>query len=301
MRRLLNRRAGPWALAAAAALSPAAARAALDLSKLWDFNRPEVSEQRFRAALEGASPDDALILQTQIARTYGLRREFAKAREILAALEPRLAAASPEVRARYALELGRTYASPAHPAPTQTDEARATARRLYQQALDTARAAKLDALAIDAIHMFAFIDTAPADQLRYGREALSVVQASEQADARKWEPSIRNNIGYALHQLGRYDEALVEFEKALALRERGTNEGATREARWMVAWTQRALGRNDEALATQRRLERENDAAGTPDEYVYEELALLYAAKGDEAQAQHYRALHARTRQAAPK
>jgi hypothetical protein len=57
------------------------------LSGLWDYSKPAVSEQRFRAALAGASADDALILQTQIARTFGLRKDFAKAREVLATVE----------------------------------------------------------------------------------------------------------------------------------------------------------------------------------------------------------------------
>ena len=67
---------------------------AIDLAPLWDFNQPELSEQRFRAALAGASPDDALILQTQIARTYGLRRDFAGAQQILKSIEPQVATAS---------------------------------------------------------------------------------------------------------------------------------------------------------------------------------------------------------------
>ncbi len=45
-----------------------------DLSHLWDFTQPELSEQRFREALATANPDEALILQTQIARTYGFAR-----------------------------------------------------------------------------------------------------------------------------------------------------------------------------------------------------------------------------------
>ncbi len=47
---------------------------AIDLTPLWDFSQPDVSEQRFRAALRTASADDALVLQTQIARSYGLRK-----------------------------------------------------------------------------------------------------------------------------------------------------------------------------------------------------------------------------------
>ena len=40
----------------------------IDVAPLWDFAKPEASEQRFRAALSGAQGDDVLVLQTQIAR-----------------------------------------------------------------------------------------------------------------------------------------------------------------------------------------------------------------------------------------
>jgi tetratricopeptide (TPR) repeat protein len=267
---------------------------AIDLTTLWDFSRPDVSEQRFRAALKDASNDDALILQTQIARTYGLRKDFKGAREILQSIEPQIATAGAEPKARYYLELGRTYASAAHTAEQQTTQTREMARAAYQRALDEARAGQLDGLAIDAIHMMAFIDTAPADQLKWGQQALAVVEASGQPAARRWEASIRNNIGYSLHQLGRYDEALQQFQLALALRERGTDTEATRAAHWMVAWTLRALGRNDEALEIQLRLDREAEAAGQPDPFVLEELETLYRARGDTERAQNYQQRRAR-------
>lgn len=260
----------------------------LDLDALWDFGQPELSEQRFRAALESAAGDEALVLRTQIARTHGLRKDFASARRLLAEIEPKLPGAGPEARARHALELGRTCASAVHPPEAQTDEARSLARASFLHALEIAREARLDALAIDALHMLAFVDTAPADQLRWGREALTVVEASDQPAARKWEGSLRNNIGYALHQLGRLDEALSEFQRAVAIREGGTDSEATRVARWMVAWTLRALGRFEEALAIQLRLERECEAAGAPDPYVFEELERLYREAGDEARALAY-------------
>jgi tetratricopeptide (TPR) repeat protein len=272
------------------ALLPMEPAMAIDLAPLWDFDNPQLSEQRLRAALATAAGDDALILQTQIARSYGLRGGFATARQVLADIEPATRAAGAEARVRYALELGRTYASATHPPGSQTPQARAQARAAFQSALDQAKQAKLDDLAIDAIHMFAFVDTEPADQLAWGRAALTVADSSVQPAARRWQASIRNNIGYALHQLARYDEALVEFERALAIRESEDDAGATRVARWMVAWTLRALGRTDEALAIQLRLERENQAAGQPDPYVFEELALLYRAKGDLALADRYAA-----------
>lgn len=267
---------------------------AIDLAPLWDFANPQVSEQRFRAALASARGDDVLILQTQIARTYGLRGDFRRAREILNDMQLENAGAEPRIR--HALELGRTYASAAHPKESQTPEAKARARALYVHAFELARKEKFDALAIDAIHMLGFVDTAPADQLKWAQEALALVETSSQPAAKRWEASLRNNAGYALHQLGRYEEALRQFKQAVVLRERGTDAQATRVAHWMVAWTLRAMGRVDEALEIQLRLEREGDAAGKPDPYVFGELEHLYRAKGDERRAAEYsnrRNLHA--------
>jgi tetratricopeptide (TPR) repeat protein len=261
---------------------------AIDLGPLWDFSQPAASEQRFRQALANATGDDAVILQTQIARTHGLRQDFARAREILQLLRSQLGASGAQARARYHLELGRTWASAIHAPQTQTPQSQALARQHFETALATAQAGGLDDLAIDAIHMLAFVDTAPADQHKWALAALAVVHASSQPAAQRWEASVRNNLGYALHQLGRFDEALVEFEAAARIRERGTNSAATRVAHWMVAWTLRSLNRIDEALVMQLRLLREHDAAGTSDAYVLEELEALYQAKGDTAQAQHY-------------
>jgi tetratricopeptide (TPR) repeat protein len=261
---------------------------AIDLNSLWNFDNPGQSEQRFRAALATATGDDAIVLQTQIARSYGLRGDFAKAREILKGLEPQLRGAGIEARARYALELGRTYASATHPAESLTSDAKEQARAAYRQAYEIAKGGELEGLAVDALHMLAFVDTEPADQLKWAQEALVIAQASPQSAAKKWEASLRNNIGYALYQLGRYDEALDQFKEAVVLREKGEDVQAKRVAHWMVAWTLRALNRTDEALEIQLRLEREREAAGAPSAYVFEELELLYHAKGDRERADHY-------------
>lgn len=284
-----------WSIAAALAAGAAPALA-IDVDPLWDFSAPAASEQRMRAALATARGDDALIVQTQIARTYGLRGDFARAQDILDAIAPQIAKAGAEARVRHALESGRTLSSATHPPALQTPEVKARAKVAYLQAYETARNAKLDALAIDALHMLAFADTAPADQLKWNRQALALVEASTQPAAKRWEASLRNNTGYALHELGRYDEALVEFRRALALRERGDDAQATRVAWWMIAWTLRAQARNDEALAIQLRLEREGEAAGAPDPYVFEELEILYRERGDAAAAARYAARRAQTR-----
>ena len=275
-------------LFAAAFVATVSSAMAIDLTPLWNFDDPIQSEQRFRSALVTAIGDDAFILQTQIARSYGLRGDFPKAQEILKGLEPQLRTASAEARARYWLELGRTYSSATHAPESQTLDSKERARKAYNQAFETAKSAQLDGLAVDALHMLAFVDTEPADQLKWGLKALALVQASSQSSAKKWEASLRNNVGYALYELGRYEEALDQFNQAVVLRERGTDLQATRVAYWMVAWTLRALNRIDEALEIQLRLERERQAAGAPSPYVFEELELLYRAKGDETRASHY-------------
>lgn len=273
---------------AAGTLAAASAAAAVDVNALWDFGNPALSEQRLRAAQATASPDEVLILQTQIARSYGLRGDFVQAQALLDAMQPQLAGASAEVRVRHALESGRTLSSATHPPASQTPEVKARARDAYLRAHALAREARLDGLAVDALHMMAFVDTDPAAQLAWDQQALALVEASDQPAAKRWEASLRNNLGMALHGLQRYDEALAQFQQAVVLRERGQDAEATRVAHWMVAWTLRALGRNDEALAIQLRLEREGDAAGAPDPYVFEELELLYRARGDEPRARHY-------------
>jgi tetratricopeptide (TPR) repeat protein len=257
----------------------------VDLATLWDFSRPDVSEVRFVSALDGATTDDRLILQTQIARTHGLRRDFDRALAVLRGIAPDLAAASPEAQARHALERGRARVSAAHVRRDVTAADRDAARADYRHAAEVARAAGLDALAVDALHMLAVVDDAPADQLRWNREALALAIASPQPDARRWEAPLRNNLGLALHATGDLPGALAEFEQAHTLRARGTNAGATRVAAWMVAWTLRGLGRTDEALAQQEQLREACEAAGAPDPFVFDELVLLYEALGRSADA----------------
>ncbi|MCW5636096.1 MAG: tetratricopeptide repeat protein [Rubrivivax sp.] len=139
--------------------------------------------------------------------------------------------------------------------------------------------------------MMAFVDDTPADDLKWNRQALAMIEASSQPAAKAWEASIRNNLGHALHRNGHHSEALEQFQRALALREKAGHARPVRIAQWSVARTLRSLGRIDEALAIQTRLEAEWRAAGTPDPYVFEELEHLYRAKGDEAKAQHYASL----------
>jgi tetratricopeptide (TPR) repeat protein len=208
---------------------------AFDPTPLWNFKDPALSEQRFLQALSTANDDDALIIKTQIARTYGLRKNFARAQEILQEIEPQVSIASPTAQTRYFLELGRSYSSNTHSRESQTPEVRLKARDSFMKALAIAKTARLDALAIDVVHMFAFVDKEPVDQLKWGQEALSLVLASDQPAAKKWEASVRNNVGMALHSLKRFDEALEQFKSALAQRKANGDTEQVFVAYWMVA------------------------------------------------------------------
>lgn len=264
--------------------------AAVNVGSMWDYNKPALSEERFRAALAGAAGDDALILKTQIARTHGLRRDFERARQILAEVQPAIAQAGAEAQTRYWLELGRTWASATHKPAELTPEAKTKARTAYDRALAVAKAARLDGLAIDTVHMYAFIDTAPEDGIKWADEGLKLANASTQPAARHWRAVLHNNKGVALNQLKRHDEALAEFKTALPLYEAGGNSTYIRIAHWMVAHTLRLLGHLDEAREIQLRLERECDVANDPDPYVFEELEAIYKAQGNAERAAHYAA-----------
>ncbi|MCX4163892.1 MULTISPECIES: tetratricopeptide repeat protein [Paraburkholderia] len=260
----------------------------IDIDQLWNWNSPAQSEERFRSALAGADANQAFILQTQIARTYGLRGNSAQARQILEDLKPKLAHVSPEARVRYHLERGRTFASAVSTEGGPSREMQREARNEYSEAFRLASEQHLDDLAVDALHMMAFVDKAPADQLRLDDRALAIAMNSSDPKAQKWEASLRNNIGGALNDLGRSTEALEQFRIALALRTRAGGAESTRQAWCSVGWTLRLLGRNNEALAIQQQLLTEYDAIGTTNPDVLDELREIYHAMGDEQKAAVY-------------
>jgi tetratricopeptide (TPR) repeat protein len=116
------------------------------------------------------------------------------------------------------------------------------------------------------------------------------MEASTQEEAKKWEGSLRNNLGYAYHLAGRHDEALAQFRLSLAAYERAGRAAEARFAHWMIARTLRLQGKVQEAIAIQLRLEREWNEAGEPDPDVYEELEKLYREAGNAELAEAYAA-----------
>ena len=231
------------------------------LARLWDFDDPVGSEQRFRAAAGAADAPDRLVLLTQVARALGLQGRYDEGHALL----DDLGTEDPEVATRAALERGRLLRS--------SGDADGS-RPHFEAAAATAVGAGLEALHVDALHMLALV-AAPEDALEAHHAALAWAKAATDPAARDWDASLLHNIGMTHADAGDWSAALAAFEEALAARERIGDAGRTRVARWMVGWALRNLGHRDAALAVQAALKAELDASGEADPHVDEELALL--------------------------
>lgn len=248
-----------------------------EIDQLWDYNRPDVSEQRFRELLPQAAELLPLEIEllTQIARAQGLQRQFAAAHATLDRAQQQLTPEMTRPQIRYLLERGRVFNSAG-----LADQASA----FFEQAWELARAAGESFYAIDAAHMLG-ISEPPERQLRWSLQALELAEQASDPRAQAWRGPLLNNIGWSYHDQGQYEQALHYLQRALAWREAAGSAPEIAIARWGVARALRALGRVAEALAIQQTLLGETESADTPDGYVYEELAecLLLLGRTDEA------------------
>lgn len=235
-----------------------------DIDSLWDYNNPAASEQKFLEVFPQASLTLQAELQTQIARTYSLRGLFEQAHQTLDAVDPTIA---PRVRIRYCLERGRTFRSAGQPEQ---------ARPLFEQAWQLGQQAHEPVLATDAAHMLALVASGEA-ALNWNRTAIAYAQQHPEAEQR-WLGSLLNNLGWSLHSLERYPEALEVFKQAWDFFKTTDKTQQTHIAAWTVGRTLRSLGRFEAALEIQRALE-------PSDGYVQEELAenLLALGKAEAA------------------
>jgi tetratricopeptide (TPR) repeat protein len=137
---------------------------------------------------------------------------------------------------------------------------------------------------IDALHMLGIADV-PARRRAWDEQALADAERATEPRARGWRGSLLHNLGWAAHDAGDYAQALDYWKRALAAREAAGDTARIPIARWTVARGLRSLGRYDEAWAIQQALAAEGERAGRVDGYVYEELAEIALARGDDAGA----------------
>jgi len=248
----------------------------VDIDSLWEYGDAAASEQRFRAALADAQGDAALELQTQVARSYSLRRRFDDAHRMLDEIEPKLARAGAAPRVRYLLERGRTFNSAG-------DKTRA--RALFEDAFSQARTAQLEGLAVDAAHMVAITHGGSDAAIKWNRRGLALARASSDTKARSLIPAMLNNSAWDLLDQGRAAEALPWFDDSLAAWRERARPSQVRVAQWSRAHVLRKLGRHADALAQLDQLRAEHGDAAERDGYVHEEQAENLLALGRSADA----------------
>lgn len=272
-------RSASLAIAATLALLMGDLTMAADIDGLWDYNQPAVSETRFREALKTETGDDALELETQVARTFSLRREFDKAHALLDTIEKRLGAKTrPAVRVRYLLERGRTFRSAGDAAK---------AKPLFLEAWQIADREKITLLAIDAAHMMGIVESGDEAQ-RWNERAMAFAMSSNLPRAIRWRGSLANNMGHTERERGNLDAAMKHFRASLTAFQLTRSDSQIRTAQWQIANVLRLQKRFDDALAMQLAIEKDAAAANDPDGYVFEEIAEIYLTKGERDNAKAY-------------
>lgn len=261
-----------------------------DFDSLWNYDKPAETEAALRAMLELSMESSYRAqLLSQIGRALGLQRRFDEAHNILEeAFE--LAGDEPTARCRCRLEKGRAFNSAG-------DKVRAIA--CFRNALADAERAEAegsgegpngrspDFYIVDALHMLA-IAAPPEEQMVWHERAISRAESSANPKTRNWLGSLTNNLGWTLHDAGRYEEAMAIFEKALRFREEQGVEENIRIAKWTIARVKRSMGRYEDALNEQLALLE----GGAGDGYSEEEIAenLLALAREEEARPHFSRA-----------
>jgi len=252
-----------------------------DIRKVWDFDQPAESRQRFQALKARFAGDEhaffRLELDTQIARSHGLAGEFDQAHAVLDSVETALAGAPPIVRLRYLLERGRAFNSSGRAED---------AAPLFLEAWQLGREAGEHGLAVDAAHMMAIVEKNPAS-LEWNERAIAHAEETQDPKALDWLGSLYNNSGWSHHDMGNFARALELWEKALAWHgERNPGSDRERIARYMVGRGMRSLERFDDALAVQSALLSDIETQGLEqDGYVYEEIAECLLALNRSAEA----------------
>jgi tetratricopeptide (TPR) repeat protein len=258
-----------------------------EIDKLWDFNNPAETEQKFRELVPKAeSSGDAnyvLELQTQIARTQGLQRKFDDAHKTLDAVRAALdMLRDTSVRAslRYELERGRILNS---------SDRKSESIPHFERALELGTQMKDDVLAIDAAHMLGIATTGDV-ALEWNERAVRMAEASSNPRAKGWLGALYNNIGWTYHDMGKYEVALNYFERDLKWYEERKLENQSRIARWSIAKMHRLLGDPKRAFDEQKGILAEIEAKDVdPDGYVFEELGeCSLALDRDEAEWKGY-------------
>ena len=248
-------------------------------SNLWDYNKPAETRDRF-LAIRPKTPHLPELL-TQIARTYGLERNFETAHRTLDEADALIDETLPIARIRSLLERGRTFNSAGK---------KAKACELFEAALALSEAQRNDEFAADAAHM---LGIASADSLKWSLRALKIAENSADSSAKRWQGSLLNNIGWTSFSRAKYETAIDYFERCPAYYEMKNDANYALVARWAVAKSQRMMGQVDMALSAQREILAARTEAGLSAGYTHEEIGECLITLGKSAESRpHFAAAH---------
>lgn len=234
-----------------------------EIDALWDYNDPAATEFKFQELLSQADLHTDLIfeIQTQIARTYSLRKMYNQAHTLLDTLKPILSSQTNLRQCRYYLERGRTYNSSGE---------RDTAYLFFQKAYTAALASHCDFYIIDALHMLAIADA--ENCFKWNVKALHIANSTEDQRARDWQSSLYNNIGWDHYDRQDYASALSYFQKCLSYTIERNLISKKYYALWAVSHVHRMLGEQQLALSSLQIMQMEYPDQTENDPFVYEEL-----------------------------
>ncbi len=255
---------------------------------IWGLGNPAAIEKKFHELLPQAESlnDKSIYLQilSQIALAQALQKKFDEAHTTLNRAEALLTPGYELARIRLLLERGRVY---------QQAGDNAQARKYFEQSYELSKKNNFDYYTIDAAHMIAIVAENTQDKVHWNRLAADLATATKNKRAQDWLGSLHNNLGRNYMEAHQYQQALEEFQKALAYREKEGHASNIRVAKWQIACALRLLGRLDEALAILLALVQEYDDMAQSGKYdvpvmeafnlarglAYEEIALIYRAK----------------------
>lgn len=184
------------------------------LDQLWNFDNPQQSEARFRAAMEDGTydADERAELATQLGRAIGMQGRFEEADALLDSIDGE---EEPTVGVRILLERGRVLNSSGHAA---------MAVPLFEQAAELGDHLSEEFLAVDALHMLSIADSAHSES--WSRSALEYASTVHDPRTKHWMVELHNTLGRTLEDAGRGTEAMVEIQLAEQWAERVGTPGA---------------------------------------------------------------------------
>ena len=258
---------------------------------------PVLVEQRFLELLPQAFKlqNKSIYLQmlSQLALAQAVQKKIDAAHATLDTAEKLLTPEYNLAKVRILCERGRTFQQAGYIAQ---------ALIYFEKSYELSDQCKFDKQTINAAHMIAIVAQTSAEKIAWNNKALDLAMNSDDVSAQSWQAPLLNNLGANYLEDLQLEKSLDAFQQALIAFEKSPEAGGnTRFAKFRVAQVLRMIGRLDEALAMQQEQLKEYDAITSngkfdmPAEmfilmrgFVYEELAEIYAAKGDLADVKKY-------------